>query len=418
MTRTNLIFTHAAVFSVGIAAAMIANNTRDTAAGGTADSPAPRSSSRTASSAFPAEGKSRQDRGKDRDRESGAKSAGSAVEKLGNIVRMTDSFSRQRALMDMIDTLGADQFAEVAEQFRQLDHLGDSRGEFSMILQGWAKLDPFAALAYVGDKTDGRGRGTILETWAGSDPASAEQWATANFKGEGANPYMASVIRGLAGNDLAAATRLTESMPRSDERGRAIGALTDALFLQGIDAAKNFPGSITDDAMRGGLVGMIGERLAQKNPADAAEWLASMKVGADQERAARQVADALAREDSGKAAQWVSTLQPEARSEAARGIIPVMASGDANNIAATAKWVQSLAGTPGYDNVVEEFVWSCNGRAPEASAAWIQGVSDPEQQSRLYRRMLGEWSEKDAAAVKIWVSSNPVPEDIRRRFLR
>jgi hypothetical protein len=420
MTRTSLLLTHAAVFSVGLASAMIANSVRESERGKRemGRDLATRTSSRAIAHGIGTEANSRSARGSDPSRDGGGKSSGSTVDRLGAIVRMTDSFARQRALMDMIDSLGADQFAAVAEQFRTSDHFGDSGGEFGLILKGWAKLDPMAALDYVGSQTEGRGRGTILETWAGSDPGAAERWALDNFTGEGANPFMTSVIRGIAGNDLALATRLTEGMPASDERGRAIGALTDALFLQGIDAAKNFPASITDDAMRGGLISMIGSRLANKNPEDAAQWLASIGEGADQQRAARNVADALAKTDPTKAATWLKSLQPEARGEAARGIIPVMASGDINNITQTATWVASLAGTPGYDHVVEEFVWSCNTRAPEQSAAWIQGVTNVDQQRRLYHRMLGEWAQKDAGAVKQWVAANSVPDDIRRRFSR
>lgn len=419
MTRSNLIFTHGAVFSVGIAAAMIANSFRETSDQGASKTTAlsTRSSS-GAGGSLEGGGPDREGKAREADRGKSSRSTATPVEKLGEIVRMTDSFARQRALMDMIEKLGPDQFAQVAEQFRNLDHLGNSRGEYGLILQGWAKLDPLAALEYVTANGGGRGRGTILETWAGNDPAAAEAWAKANFTGDGPNPYMASIIGGIAGNDLTTATRLAVEMPRSEERGQAVQSITDALFLQGIEAAKNYPATITDDALRGGFVAMIGERLAQKNPEDAAKWLSSMKTGEDQQRAARGVAEALASKDPNEAANWLKSLQPEARSEAARGIIPAMSSGDATKIAQTATWVASLAGTPGYDNVVEEFVWSCNTRAPEQSAAWIQGVANPDQQRRLYYRMLGEWSQRDAAAMKQWVAANNVPEDIRRRFLR
>lgn len=420
MTRSNLIFTHGAVFSVGIAAAMIANSFRETSDQGSGKTAtlSTHSSSGAAGGSLEGGGSERDGKTRETDRGRSSRSTATPVEQLGEIVRMTDSFSRQRALMDMIEKLGPDQFAQVAEQFRNLDHLGNSRGEYGLILQGWAKLDPLAALEYVTANGGGRGRGTILETWAGSDPAAAEAWAKANFTGDGPNPFMASIISGIAGNDLPTATRLAEGMPRSDERGQAAQSITDALFLQGIEAAKNYPATIKDDALRGGFVAMIAERLAQKNPEDAAKWLASMKTGDDQQRAARGVAEALASKDPNEAATWLKSLQPEARSEAARGIIPAMSSGDANKIAQTATWVASLAGTPGYDNVVEEFVWSCNTRAPEQSAAWIQGVANPEQQRRLYYRMLSEWSQRDAAAVKQWVAANNVPDDVRRRFLR
>lgn len=420
MTRSNLIFTHGAVFSVGIAAAMIANSLRETSDQETGKTSAlsTRSSNGTTGGSLDGNGSDREGKTREADRGKSSRSTLTPVQQLGEIVKMTDSFSRQRALMDMIEKLGPDQFAAVAEQFRNLDHLGNSRGEYGLILQGWAKLDPMAALEYVTTNGEGRGRGTILETWAGNDPAAAEAWAKANHTGDGPNPYMVSIISGIAGNDLATASRLAIEMPRSEERGQAVQSITDALFQQGIDAAKNYPASITDDSLRGGFVAMIADRLARKNPDDAAKWLASMSTGDDQRRAARGVAEALASKNPTEAATWLKSLQPEAQSEAARGIIPAMSSGDANKIAQTATWVASLAGTPGYDNVVEEFVWSCNTRAPEQSAAWIQGVANPDQQRRLYYRMLGEWSQRDSAAVKQWVAANNVPDDIRRRFLR
>jgi hypothetical protein len=176
-----------------------------------------------------------------------------------------------------------------------------------------------------------------------------------------------------------------------------------------------FPASIQDEALRGGFVAAIANRLIDKDVNKAAAWIASMDQGDIQNRAARRVADALAKVDPKNAATWVATLKPEAKAEAARGVIPLMSRDD---IPGTAQWVSGLAGTPNYDRVVEEFVWSCNTRAPEQSAAWIQGVSNPDQQRRLFHRMLGEWAQRDASAVKQWVTSNNVPPDVLRRFSR
>ncbi|MES2922401.1 MAG: hypothetical protein V4819_12685 [Verrucomicrobiota bacterium] len=419
MTRTNLILTHGTVFAVGIAGAMVANSFRganDEAARDAAGL-ASRSHSAGAAGRFEKDGISPSSRsGKDEHRLGSKKELGAAVDRLAGVVRITDAFERQRALMDLIDTLGPAEFAGVADQFRELDHIGDTRGEYALLLRGWAKADPLTALEYVAKHPGGeQGRSTILSTWAGNDAAGAERWALDHHEGDGPNPYMASVIRGVAGNDVAEASRMAQSMPLSRERGEAVDAITQALFLQGIDAAMAFPATITDEALRGGFVAAIANRLIGKDVNKAAEWVASMPQGDIQNRAARSVADALANKDTQAAAAWVRTLKPEAQSEAARGVIPVMSRDD---IAGTARWVSGLVGTPNYDNVVEEFVWSCNTRAPEQSAAWIQGVSDPQQQRRLFQRMLGEWAQKDAAAVKQWVASNTVPDDIRRRFLR
>ena len=130
-------------------------------------------------------------------------------------------------------------------------------------------------------------------------------------------------------------------------------------------------------------------------------------------RGARRIAESLARTDVTQAASWVKKLSPEAQAEAARGVIIPMSS---NDIPGTAKWVSTLNGIPNYDRVVEEFVWSCDQRSPEQSAAWIQGISDPAQRTRLYHRMLGEWARRDANAVKNWVANNPVPDSVANRF--
>ena len=247
------------------------------------------------------------------------------MDRLAGVVRISDTFERQRALMDLIDTLGPAEFAGVADQFRELDHLGDSRSEYALILRGWAKADPLTALEYVGQHPGGeRGRGTILSTWAGNDVAAAERWALDHHVGDGPNPYLASVIRGIAGNDVAEASRLAQTLPQSRERGDAVDAITRALFLQGNDAAMAFPASITDPALRGGFVAAIADRLIGKDVNQAAAWVASMAQGDIQNRAARSVADALAKEDTKAAAAWVRTLKPEAQAEAARGVIPAM----------------------------------------------------------------------------------------------
>ena len=416
MTRSNLIFTHGAVFSVGIAAAMIVNGFRAPQPMAAEESQQRGARNLSAARLERDEGSAATKTARSQQRAGAKRETGPPAERLADLVRIPDSFERQRALMNLIDTLGPAEFAGIADQFRQLDHLGDTGDEYELILRGWAKVDPLTALEYVNQHPNsGRARTTILATWAGTDGAAATRWALDHHEGEGANPHMAAVIRGIAGVDLAEASRLAQEMPLSRERRDAVESITRALFLQSPEAAMAYPASIQDEALRGGFVAAIASRMIEKDVSKAAAWVASLDQGEVQNRAARNVADALARMDPKAAAAWVRTLKPEAQAEAARGVIPIMSSGD---ITGTAQWVSGLAGTPNYDRVVEEFVWSCNTRAPEQSAAWIQGVSNPEQQNRLYHRMLGEWAQKDAAAVKNWVQANNVPDGVRRRFNR
>lgn len=353
---------------------------------------------------------------RDGDGRASGKNGDSAADRMAGIVRMGDPLARQTALLEMLNKLGPGDFEAVAESWRSLDHFGQSGGEFEMILRSWARVDPLAALDYTANRQKDRGAASVvLSAWAARDAAGAETWALANHSGDGPNPYLTAVIRGVAAYDIAHAMRLTESMPANGERRDAVREISRALFVQGMDVAADYPNSIADPKLRAEFVDQIGNRMAEKDPVQAGTWLAAMNNADDQNRAARRVGEALASRDPQAAADWMRKLQPAAQAEAARGIIPKMSSQD---IVGTAQWVNTLSGIPNYDRVVEEFVWSCDYRAPEQSAAWIRGVADPERQARLYHQMLGEWAKRDAAAVKSWVASNQVPESVFKRFGR
>ncbi len=417
MKNRNSILTHAAVFVAGIALAMVGYRANPSQTQGDADAQAARSSSARHSGEAGGSGTDARSTALRERREAAARAGRTsepATERLANIIRIGDPLERQAALMELLNRLGPDEFAAVAEQYRNSDHYGRSSGEYDLILRSWAKADPLGALEYTAAQPHGESAtATVLAAWAGRDAAAAEAWAVAHHTGDGPNPYLVAVIRGLAAFDIAGATRLAATLPPSGEQRDAVDSITRALFMQGLDAAMNFPSSIEDPKLRARFVAAVADRLADKDPAQAGTWLAAMKDPDDQNRAARRVGEAMASQDPQVAAAWVAKLSPAARAEAARGIIPKMSAGD---ITGTAQWVASLSGIPGYDRVVEEYVWSCDYRAPEQSAAWIRGVADVEQQTKLYHSMLGEWAKRDAAAVKTWVASNQVPASVARRF--
>ena len=419
MKKSTVIASHAAIFALGVSLAfLVGKDSKGAADGVDSVNGATGSGTRMSGDGFSSDGTVV---GKRESRESGKRTAGktgktSPGESLGKINKISDAYDRQRALMDFYDTLAPDQFAAVADEFQKLHHYGNTGTEMELLFQAWAKADPTAALAYIDENPEtARNRGEVLVTWATNDAAGAEKWALDKHEGDGPNPYMASVVKGIASYDIANASRLTASMPMSRERGQAIDAMAKALLMSGKEAAFAFPDTIKDEFLKGGYVLLISQNLAQQDPQGAADWVAAMDNGNVQERAAGNIADRLARVDVRKAADFVNSLQPEAKANAAAATIPAMSQDD---IAGTARWVSTLAGTPGYDRVVESFVWSCDQRAPEQSAAWISGISDANQQARLYNRMLGDWAKRDAGAVRSWVAENDVPDNIRKRFSR
>ncbi|MBC8128203.1 MAG: hypothetical protein H8M99_13765 [Gloeobacteraceae cyanobacterium ES-bin-144] len=422
MKISKSIYTHAAVFAVGISLAIVARSPNGFSSEDVND---PAASGKSVSDARFAENSDTDPHSITRhDRKTtsvtretkAARFKGSPSQQMAQINMIGDPLDRQAALMELIKGLSADQFAAVADQYNSMDHFGNSRGEYSMILRGWAKLDPLGALAYTSKQPNSQEQSSIvLASWAGNDGAAAERWALAHHDGDGPNPWMTAVIRGIATTDIAHASELAAAMPMSRERGDAVEAITRALFMQGADAAMAFPSTIQDVQLRAGFVAMITDGLLSKggDPKQTAAWLASFPDSEVQKRSAGPVGEAMARFDPPAAQNWVNDLSPEAQAKAIQKMVVPFSDKD---IAGTAKWISQYGGIPGYDKVIEEYVWSCDVRNPQQSAAWISGIADEQQRAKLYHRMLGEWQKRDAAAVKTWVASNTVPQSVSQRF--
>lgn len=349
---------------------------------------------------------------------SSRKSTPSAAERLSHlegIVRGENPLDRNRALLAFIDQLAPEDFQEAIEHFRSLGITENRFGEYSMLLSAWAKTDPLAALAYAKEKTRGGfATSTILTTWASIDPQSAIRWAESNHTGDEANPYMAGIIRGIAGTDPELATSLLTRMPRSTERGEALDAVLPYLLAKGNDAARAWIENISDEALRSGAMQRVADRFAASDPAGTAAWLLANPSEATQRRM-DDVYNIWARQDERAAMASLDSLPSgENRSNALRGILNSMAEND------PAKAVSIMDRYPSdiNDRVVGDFVWSSYRSNPSIAVDQIARMSNNGYRDHLYRRTLGSWLERDPAAATAWIRSNPVPEPVREHLQR
>jgi hypothetical protein len=130
-------------------------------------------------------------------------------------MRGENPLDRTRALLDFIDQLAPGDFEGSVAHFRSLGITDSRMGEYGMLLSAWAKADSLAALAYAKENTGNPfTANTVLTTWASIDPEAAIRWAQANHTGDGANPYLAGIIRSLAASDpILHATRTSRVRP-------------------------------------------------------------------------------------------------------------------------------------------------------------------------------------------------------------
>lgn len=335
--------------------------------------------------------------------------------RLESIVRGEDALERNRAMLALIDRLSPDEFEDAVAHFRSLGLTEQRFGEYAMLLSAWAKVDPTAALAYAQENTRGGfASNTILTAWAGTDPDAAIRWAEANHTGDGPNPHMAGIIRGIAATDPVRATELMTAMPRSNERGQALDAMLPHLLAKGVDETRDWISNLTDDSLRNGAMIRAAERLAEKDPRGTADWLLANPGEATQRRL-DDVLSTWARTDQDAAVSYFTSLPAgEARSNALRGVVSSIA---ANDPTAAAEMIDRYSGDVN-DRVVQNFVWHSFGNDPALAANYIGRIDNAGQRDNMYRRTLEHWLRRDPAAAQNWIQANQLPNNVQRHVDR
>lgn len=337
------------------------------------------------------------------------------LDRLETIARGENALDRNRALLAFIDQLGPENFEEAVAYFRGLGITEDRMGEYSLLLTAWAQVDPTSALAYTqANIRNGFARDTVLTTWATTDPDAAIRWAKANFSGEGANPFMPGIIRGLATTDPQKATDLLTSMPRSVERGEGLDYLLPHLMQQGDEATKSWIASITDDSLKNGAMLRAAAKLAETDPAGTASWLLANPGAALQHRL-DDVYGVWASQDSTAAlASFTALPAGDNRTNALRGLVTATA---VNDPKAAINLMDQYSGDVS-DRVVQQFIWHSFGSDPATAVTQIARITDQGQREEMYRRTLGHWIQQDPSAAQAWIQTNPIPESVQNQLLR
>jgi hypothetical protein len=342
---------------------------------------------------------------------SAAASPAERLARLESIVRGENPYERNRALLAFLDRLAPGDFESVVDHFRALGITEERLGEYGLILAAWAKVDPLAALAYAKAKTDNPfAARAILTSWATEDSAAAIRWAQNNHQGDGANPWLIGVIRGIAATDIEGASNLLKSMPRSVERGEALDALLPHLLAKGNESTRTWISSINDDALRNGAMMRAAEAMAKTDPAGTVAWLME-NPGEALDRRLDDVFGIWAKQDEAAARSALNTLPTgEIRSDALRGVVTRLAlSKPAEGVALMDQYPDEVN-----DRMVRNFIWHSFGKDPATALGEVSRIGDEDRRNEMYRRAMGAWMRRDATAAKGWLSNNPLPESVTR----
>ncbi len=337
------------------------------------------------------------------------------LQRMEAIMRGENQLDRSRALLALIDQLAPGEFEEVIAQFRALGITQNRLGEYSMLLSAWAKVDPFAALEYARNNTQGGfASSTILSSWASIDPEAALRWAETNFDGTGANPFLVGVIRGIAESDPARATELLKGMPFGELRAEALAGMMQHILKQGPEASRTWIMALDDDRLRDGAMMRMAEPLADIDPKGTADWLVK-HPGEASNRRLDDVYERWAGKDLDSAIASLNALPAgNQRSIALGGVISREASNDPKAALAL------MDRYPGdvNDGVVRDFVRNAAGKDPEIAANTISRITDEGQRNAAYQRMLWRWLETDMTKAQAFVQAHQLPEQVTRMVAR
>jgi len=338
-----------------------------------------------------------------------------AVSRMEELIRTADPLERTSAWLEFVNSIDPSEFESVVASFRALGMTESRMGEYSVLLSAWAKTNPLQALEYAQANTGNPfARNTILTTWAGYDPEGAIRWANEHHEGDGGNPWMVGVIRGIAASDPGRASQLLAAMPYSEERGEALGALLPTILSQGADAARLWAEGISDEMLKEGAIARIAEALAAKDPAGTADWLAR-NPGEAADRSMDNVISAWMESDQDAAIAYYKNLPAgTSRTNALRGVANSMA---LENPRAAADFIDANA-SDADDRVYQQFVWHSFGEDPALAASYVGKLSDSREQERMYQRVLEGWLRRDFQAASNWIGGNALPEAVQQRLQR
>lgn len=337
------------------------------------------------------------------------------LQKMEAIMRGENPVERSRALLALIDQLAPGEFEEVVAQFRALGITQNRLGEYSMLLSAWAKADPFTALEYARNNTQGGfASNTILASWASTDPDAALRWAETNFDGTGANPFLTGVIRGIAETNPERATELLKGMPFSEQRGEALAGMMQHILKQGPEASRNWIMALDDERLRDGAMMRMAEPLADIDPKGTADWLVK-NPGEASNRRLDDVYEKWAGKDIDAALASLNNLPTGAqKSNALGGVI----SREASNNPQAALALLDRYPNDVNDGVVRDFVRNAAEKSPEIAADTISRIADEGQRNATYQRMLWRWLESDMPKAQAFVQAHQLPEQVTKMVTR
>lgn len=182
--------------------------------------------------------------------------------------------------------------------------------------------------------------------------------------------------------------------------------MTAHLAQRDPELALGFAATLTGDQQRGAVRTALGV-WTQTDPVRASEYFRENLndfgvLDAGQRDAAKAIASQWGKSNPEAALQWAQALPEEVRLDALLPVMSELARSQPDRVVEAINDAE-----PGYERnqLIEKLVAERSATAPQETAEWIRGITDPNEQSQAASHVVQGWAKTDPASATKWVSS-------------
>ncbi len=271
------------------------------------------------------------------------------------VSRMSPGVARQEAIEGMAIVWANQSLSDAVEWIRQLPEEGERQGGMLIAAYEAARTEPTAALQLAIELPANPTRDELMvhaaSQWAARDPQATADWAKQIPDAELRERTFSAIALAWAESDPAAAATL---------------------------AVKLIPlGRHQDDA----VVGIV-QRWVQKQPEQAAAWVARFPEGS-------------------------------LRESALENLVKLWADRDPEQ---TGSWLKGAALNSSHDTTVGAFANQISPSFPHVAAFWVEQIGDEAIRAREMEAVGEAWMGSDANAARVWIAQTPLSEAVKMRL--
>ena len=322
-----------------------------------------------------------------------------------------DLVTRWGGFIDAVRTMNPGSVEQVVAAFETLPSGYERNMEMRLLIQGWARFDPAAAISYAKRLGGSESRLAITEAmtaWSENNPDAALAWVEDNVEPTEANRqgYLPGLINGIASSDLSRANELLLSIEDRNARWQASTLLVQRYLDQSPENAMTWAASLPgkDPNHKNGILGQVSSAVAKRDPQSCARWAESLEPSEGRNRVVSSLIAQWSRRNPAEAAKWAGDLEDV--STRVHGMTQAVNYWAFKDPSATAEWLDGYPRTAETDPVVQTFVNRVTNRDPASAADWANVIVDPGRRDASVRQVLKTWKRLNESSAEAWRVAN------------